>query len=82
MNEIELKLKEYLSKHPGVIIKSLKDSLLYYEFIKINSVEIDGDYFSVKCQTIKGLSDNISPWFPIPIKFLRKIKLEIINKNI
>ena len=80
MNETELKLKEYLYNHTDIIEKSLNS--IYYDFIKINSVEIDNEYFSATCQTIKGLPDGISPFLPIPKKFLRKIKLEKINKHI
>jgi hypothetical protein len=83
MYDIELKLKEYLSRHPDIIIESLKDNFMYNDYLKINSVEIEDEYFSVKCQTIKNLSgDSISPFLPIPISFLRKIKLESIKKSV
>ena len=81
MDNIELKLKEYLSKYPDVIIQSLKDNFMYNGYLKINSVEIDGEYFSAAGQTIKGLPDGISPFLPIPKKFLRKIKIENIENN-
>ena len=82
MNKIELKLKEYLTKNPDIIIESLKDSFMYNGYLKINSVEIEDNYFSVRCQTIKNLGDSISPYISIPIKFFRKIKLENIKKSV
>ena len=83
MNDIELKLKEYLLKNTEIIEESLKSNYLNYDFIKVNSIEIENDEFSVKCQIIKGMSCDITSTFiPIPKKFLRKYKLEkIIKKN-
>lgn len=83
MNNFELELKEYLNKHTNVIEKSLKQSYLFYDTIKVNEVEIDDDFFSAKVQILKNSTSNcISPYIPIPKKFLRKIKLEKLNENI
>lgn len=82
MTVIELKLKEYLSKNPEVIEKSLKDNFYHYDFIKVDSVEIEDDFFSAYCQIIEGnRCGSNSPFLPIPKKFLRKNKLEQINKK-
>lgn len=82
MTDIELKLKDYLSENIEVIEESLKNSWSYYDFIIVSEVEIDEDYFQAHCLTIKNMSSpSISPFLPIPKKFLRKIKLEQINKK-
>ena len=80
MDEIELELIKYLNKHPEIIKKSLDDSYLYYDTIKVNKVEIeDGGIFLIHCQTLKkSRCDSIST-LPIPKKFLRKIKLNQIK---
>lgn len=83
MSKIELELKKYLNNHIEIIEKSLKQSYLFYDTIKVNEVEIDDDFFSAKVQTLKNSTSNcISPYIPIPKKFLRKIKLEKLNENI
>jgi len=82
MTNIELKLKDYLSEHSEVIEKSLKDSFFNYDCIIVTEVEIDENYFQAHCITMKSMSSpSISPYLPIPIKFLRKYKLEKINKK-
>lgn len=78
MNDIELKLKEYLNKNNEVIKKSLDENYLNYDFIKINKVEIEDDGFMVYCQLFEGVGNSIS-FLPIPEKFLRKMKLNKIK---
>ena len=92
MTDTELKLKDYLSKHPDVIEQSLKDHFFHYDCIIVTEVEIDDDnYFSVKCLITKYSNTRLcskqnpgapitSPFITIPEKFLRKIKLEKIHK--
>jgi hypothetical protein len=83
MTEIELKLKDYLSKDSSIIEKSLKNSFFNFDCIIVTEVEIGQflsgteEYFQVHCITMKGMSSpTISPWIEIPIKFLRKNKLQ------
>lgn len=82
MTNIELKLKEFLSKHPEIIEDSLKQSSLYFDIIKVNNVEIDDNFFRATVQILEKSSSNcISPFIPIPKNFLRKYKLIEINKK-
>lgn len=77
--ELEIELKDYLNKHIEIVKKALKDGFLYHEIAIVDSVEIDDDYFSMRVQTMKGSpSCAISPYYPIPEKFLRKYKLKKI----
>lgn len=78
MNKTELQLIKYLDKHPEIIKKSLNNSYLHYDFIKINKVEIEDDGFMIYCQLAKNLGDTIS-FLPLPEKFLRKIKINQIK---
>jgi hypothetical protein len=82
MNNIELKLKDYLSKHPKIIEDSLKYSFLTYNTIVVTDVEIEDEKFSAKCIIIKDTLPAVSPFLPIPKKFLRNIKILKINENI
>ena len=80
MTDIELKLKDYLDINDNIIKESLNNSsTLRYDFIKITAVEINGDRFSVHCQIDGVKSDSISPFLPIPKKFLRKMKLNKLD---
>lgn len=82
MNNIELKLRDYLNENKEVIEKSLTDSFFNYERIIITEVEIDDNYFSAHVITMySNNSHSISPFLLIPEKFLRKTKLEQINKK-
>jgi hypothetical protein len=79
MTDLELKLKDYLSKNTSIIEKSLKDMYIKYNCIIVNEIEIDDNYFQAHCTTCKTMPPTISPWFPIPTKFLRKNKLEMLR---
>ena len=82
MTEIELKLRDYLNENKEVIQKSLTDSFFNYERIIITEVEIDDNYFNAHVITMYNSScASISPFLPIPQNFLRKTKLEKINKK-
>ncbi len=82
MNDLELKLKNYLSKNTEIIEKSLKEGFLYYNCIIITKVEIDGDFFITHVKTtLNNDCASISPFLPIPQNFLRKNKLIEINKK-
>lgn len=82
MNDIELKLRDYLNENSEVIKKSLTDNFFNYERIIITEVEIDDNYFNAHVITMNNSScASISPFLPIPQNFLRKTKLDKINKK-
>ena len=80
--ELEIKLKDFLIKNPSILEDSIKKSLLNYDFIKVDSVEIDDEYFSCCCYIYDGGGRSISPFLPIPIDFLRSVKLNKIKERI
>lgn len=81
MDKIELQLVDYLNDNPKMIKDSLDASFLYYEYIKVLEVSMDNDMkgFDITVETYPG-GRSLS-WFPTPMKFLRKMKLNDINER-
>lgn len=79
---LEKELKKFLNLNTSVIEDSLKRSFFYYEFIKVDSVEIDDNEFRASCYLNSGCGVTHSPYLPIPKEFMRIIKLNKIKNSI
>jgi len=79
MNDMEIQLVDYLNNHLGPIKKSLDDSFMNYEYVKVIEVMMDNDGqgFDIAVETYPG-GRSLS-WMPSPKKFLRKQKLDKID---
>jgi len=81
--DLENRLFNYLKKNPKIILDSLDYSVMYYDkkTWKLDSVSIENEkYF--ECGVI--LYENVLPaisCLPIPEEFLRKEKLNELNKR-
>lgn len=83
MNKLELELKRYLETEGTEIIKeSLERGFMNYEKIEIESVLIDeeDESFELRVFLYKNLYSPAISTFPLPQKFLRKMKLKKLEK--
>lgn len=81
MNDMELQLVDYLNNNLGPIKKSLDDSFMNYEYVKVIEVMMDddGQGFDIAVETYSG-GRSLS-WMPLPKKFLRKLKLNELPRH-